>query len=104
MAAKLPVGLRQPLGDAGALALVEYIDESGRMWREDLLTTERFERRLAQELGAFREEIRKELHDSLGALRQEIATSRVEILRWSFVFWIGQVAAVSAMIAFVLRR
>jgi len=31
---------------------------------------------------------------------QELATTRTEMLRWSFVFWIGQVAAISAIVAF----
>jgi hypothetical protein len=36
-------------------------------------------------------------------LMREIANSRVDLLRWSFVFWIGQVVAVSAAMAAMLR-
>jgi hypothetical protein len=36
-------------------------------------------------------------------VRQELSTTRVDMLRWSFVFWIGQVAAIAALLAFMLR-
>jgi hypothetical protein len=38
------------------------------------------------------------------ALRVEMATARVNLLRWSFAFWIGQFAAVTAMMAFMFSR
>ena len=34
---------------------------------------------------------------------REIAASCVDLLKWSFVFWIGQVVAVSAVMAAMLR-
>ena len=61
--------------------------------------SDRFEKRLIQEVGG----LRHELHDGLGALHADLASARVEILRWSFAFWIGQVAAVGALMALMLR-
>jgi len=69
---------------------------------------------LTEECAALRLELRQTLHDGLTVVRQEvaslrqevreeIATARVESLRWSFVFWIGQVAAIAALLAFMLR-
>jgi len=43
------------------------------------------------------------LAEENGKLRQEIATSRVELLKWSFLFWIGQVAVIAGLLAFMLR-
>lgn len=79
-------------------------------WKEDVLTTatDRFERRLVEECAKLRVEmaaLRADLVAQVGGLaaqatgsestlRQEIASTRTEILRWSFVFWIGQVAAI----------
>jgi hypothetical protein len=63
------------------------------------MVAERFERRLA----LVEASLRLELHDGLAALRQEMATTRVELLRWSFAFWIGQVAAMAGLLAFMLR-
>ena len=70
------------------------------------LEAERFERRLREEISAVREEIsgvRVELHDGLAAVRHGIDNARVEVLKWSFLFWIGQVAAIAGLLAFMLR-
>jgi hypothetical protein len=81
-------------------------------WAEQVLSmaSERFERRLAQEMAALRVDmahhetgLRQELHGGLTGVRQEMANTRVEIVRWSFVFWIGQVAATATLLAFMLR-
>jgi len=36
-------------------------------------------------------------------VRQELATTRVEMLKWSFLSWTGQVAAMAGLLAFMLR-
>jgi hypothetical protein len=74
-------------------------------WKEEVLNlaTDRFERRLTEEMATLRLDLRQELHDSLTAVRQELSTSRVEFIRWSFLFWVGQVAAMTALMALMLR-
>ena len=85
------------------------------------VTAERFERRLGTEIGALRLDMAKEfatarvetakqvaaVHVEMAALRGEfaagLAATRSDLLKWSFLFWIGQFAAVSGMIAFLLR-
>lgn len=37
------------------------------------------------------------------SMRAEMGSMRADILKWSFLFWLGQVAAVSGIIAFALR-
>jgi hypothetical protein len=37
------------------------------------------------------------------SLRQENAAARFELLKWCFVFWIGQVFATAGVMAVVLR-
>jgi len=82
---------------------------------------ERFERRLTEEISGVRLEmhagfaavrqemrddfasVRREMHDGLAAVRQEMGAMRADILKWSFLFWIGQVAAITALISFMLR-
>ena len=68
-----------------------------------LTATDRFERRLTHEVSLLRQEFHTALHDGLTAVRNELTTTRVEILRWSFLFWIGQVATTAALLAFMLR-
>ena len=52
------------------------------------IATESFERRLAEEMSK---------------LRLEMATMRFDILKWSFLFWIGQLAAMTAILSIMLR-
>lgn len=96
------------------------------------LSTERFERRLSEEcsrlrvdvageIAKFRVEmsgelsklraevasgmsiVRTDLVREISGVRQEVATTRVDLFKWSFVFWIGQVAAVGGLLAVMLR-
>ena len=74
-------------------------------WSEHVLSiaAERFERRLAQEIAGLEMRLRKEMHEGFAAIRREMAEQRVEMLRWSFAFWIGQFAATAALLSFMLR-
>ena len=62
------------------------------------LTSERLERRLAEEISA----LRFEMHQGFAAIRQDTAVSYVAWLRWSFLFWIGQVATLAGLLALML--
>ena len=79
------------LGQDAARELDEMLDSDQRMWSESVLTltTERFERRLI---------------DEVAKLRVDLAKDRFEVLKWMFLFWIGQLAAMSAVMSFLLRK
>jgi len=98
--------LRQRLGNEATEELFDLVESGQREGIEHVLSvaTERFERRLTQEIAALRVELMRELHAGLAAVRQEIASVRVELIRWSFVFWIGQIAAMIGVLAFMLRN
>jgi len=100
-AGRIPSAVRTKLGDDATFGLIELLDAEHKNWSEAVLATatDRFERRLVQETSLLREDFRKGLAD----IRSELATTRVEMLRWSFVFWLGQVAAIAALLSFVLR-
>jgi hypothetical protein len=93
--------LRAKLGDDAMSGLQTLLDDAGQQWKDDVLaiTGERFERRLSQEIGALRVDMAKEF----ASVRVEMATMQANLLKWSFLFWIGQFAAASAMTAFLLR-
>jgi hypothetical protein len=93
----VPIALRDRLGPEATFGLVQVL-ESERAEVMQMIA-DRFERRLALEASS----LRLELHDGLAAVRQELATTRVELLKWSFAFWIGQVAAMAGLLAFMLR-
>jgi hypothetical protein len=99
--AQIPEALRARLGEHAAVELVELTERVGREASEQVLSLaeERFERRLATEMS----QTRVEMERGFGTLRQELATARVELIRWSFLFWIGQVAAMFGMLALMRR-
>ncbi len=63
-------------------------------WSDRVLSVgvDRFERRLAEEFVQLRVTLVREIHDG-----------RVETFKWAFLFWIGQVAAVAGLLAFMFR-
>ena len=105
MPRRIPAALRGRLDDDATFGLVELLDSERKDWSDQVLSvaSDRFERRLAQELGAFKSDVSKALNDGLAGIRQDTATARLEMLKWSFVFWIGQVAAVAGLLAFMRR-
>lgn len=74
-------------------------------WAEHVLSiaAERFERRLAEEIAGLRVDLMREMHTGFASIRQEMADQRVELLKWSLLFWVGQFAAVTAVLSFLLR-
>ena len=95
MAGRIPAALRAHLGDDATFGLIELLETERKDWSQQVVSmvADRFERRLAEELSRFREQI-----------TQELVTTRVDMLKWSFVFWIGQVAAMAGLLSFMLRR
>ncbi len=47
-----------------------------------------------------RSNLRSEMGDARSDLRAEIAATRVEIIRWSFLFWAGQLGAIAALMTY----
>ena len=58
---------------------------------------------LRQEIAAMGGSLRQEMASMGGSLRQETATGRFELLKWCFLFWIGQVLVMSTIIGVMLR-
>jgi hypothetical protein len=91
--------LRQRLGDEGVYELTEYVGHQGDAWRKEVMTAsvDRIDVRLE------RFALREDLVKGFSEIRDEMAALRVELLRWSFAFWIGQVAATAALMALLVR-
>lgn len=87
--------------------------------------TDRFERRLGEEVATLRGEIvrtrsdlrgeigelRTEMREGFASVRVELATvrgdmtrDRFELLKWAFAFWIGQFFATAALLTALARR
>jgi hypothetical protein len=98
---RVPAAVRKQLGDEGTFGLIELLDGEQKNWSAHVLATatDRFDVRLTQETGV----LRREMHASFENVRADVAAAKVEILRWSFLFWIGQVAAIAALMSLMLR-
>jgi hypothetical protein len=115
----LGLRLRHQLGPEASQDLSDAFEEV----QDDMLTmtTDRFEGRLIavgselrSEICRTQSELRQEmarmdaglriaLTDGLSKIRTEMAEMQVNVIRWSFLFWIGQFAATAALLGFMLR-
>jgi hypothetical protein len=86
----VPPPLQERLGAEPTLALVSAVNAAGREWRGELMTavTDRFERRLVE---------------VAAGLRQQMSDMESRLLKWSFLFWIGQVAVMTAIMSALIR-
>jgi hypothetical protein len=105
-AKRYPVVLTDRLSDEVYDALVDMAEdrENATLSRIDArfdVMSERFERRLAEEFGRLRVAMSGEmsgLRGEMGGLRAEMAYKHAELLKWAFLFWIGQAATVVGIV------
>lgn len=95
----VPRVLREKLGEDGAQALVDLINQTGSGTRDEVLTfvEESFERRLSEEVAKLGERITVEsskLNERIAGLDVRIADNQAALIRWMFVFWVGQLGAI----------
>ena len=131
---QVPAALREQLGLEATSGLLQVLDRSHRDGRADVIAacTDRFERRLVEEISGVRVQIaqveaslrgemtemgaairrdmvemgasiRKEMGEMGGSIRQDMASGRVELLKWCFLFWVGQVVAIAGIMGLMLR-
>jgi hypothetical protein len=112
-AVQVPLTVADTLGPDGAHGLSAMFESAQAEWTEDVLTlaAERFERSLVSEVSTLRVDMardlstmRQEIGRFMADVRQDVASARVELLKWSFLFWIGQVAATAGLLTFMLSR
>ena len=89
----VPPPVREKLGDAGSDGLVMMFAEAHRIGEE------RLDRRIAQVTGSFE----RRLAEETGKLRLDMADLKFDLLKWSFLFWIGQVAVLISVLSWMLR-
>jgi len=73
------------------------LDSSGKEWKKDVLeiVTDRFERRLTEEIGAVRLEI--------AAVRVDIASGRLSMIRWMFGFFVAYLGVTLSLVGMILH-
>jgi hypothetical protein len=89
----VPEPLREKLGNAACDGLMNMFAEAHR------IGTEQLDRRIA--------EVSANTDRKIGELRSELllamATLKFDLLKWNFLFWIGQLAALTAILGVLLR-
>jgi len=58
---------------------------------------------LRQEMATMGADLRQEMATMGADLHQEMAAGRVDLFKWCFLFWIGQVVAVGGIVGVMLR-
>jgi hypothetical protein len=77
--------LSEKLGNDTAEAMFKYIDNK----------TERSVENTIQTLAT---------KDDLAIVRKEVGESKVDVIKWMFIFWVGQVGAMLAIATFLLKK
>jgi hypothetical protein len=89
----VPERLREKLGNPACDGLMDMFAEVHRMGEE------RLDRRIA--------EVSANTDRKIGELRSELllamANLKFDLLKWNFLFWIGQLAALTAILGVMLR-
>jgi len=85
--------LREKLGNAACDGLMNMFAEVHRMGEE------RLDRRIA-EVSA---NLDRKCAEIKAELRLEMATLKFDLLKWNFLLWIGQLAALTAILNVLLR-
>ncbi|MEO0270697.1 MAG: hypothetical protein ABIN21_07540 [candidate division WOR-3 bacterium] len=123
----IPKVLREKLGDDGVDALIELLNASNEKLKIDLieLQTEKYERRLTEEINKLRAEdiarldkriteetarldkriteetarLDKRITEEISKLRVEfnekISRTYANIIKWMFIFWVGQIGVMT---------
>jgi hypothetical protein len=120
---RVPASLQDRLGQEATAGLVELLTDARKEWTAEVIGMigDRFERRLTeetskvrvemaglrgdlrQEMAALRGDLRQEMTEGFASLRQALADQRFEILKWAFLFWVGQFFAVAGLVAVLIR-
>ena len=58
---------------------------------------------LRQDMGKMEAGLRQDIGKMELGVRQDLSAGRVELLKWCFLFWIGQVVAITGILGLMLR-
>jgi len=88
----VPKPLREKLGEEGVDALIELFNQSQSEQKNNMLefVEEKFERRLAEEMKI----IDRRISETEARLDGRISQSNANLIRWMFIFWVGQVGVI----------
>ena len=65
--------------------------------------TAQLDRRMADESASFERRVNEEISRFRLEMIERISELRFDLLKWNFLFWIGQLAAMTAILGVMLR-
>lgn len=104
-----PKVLREKLGEDGVDALVDLVNKAGEKNKEDVLVfvEEKFERRLTEtktDLEVKIAEVKTDLEIKIAGVNVKIAETKADLIRWMFIFWIGQICVILGFLFAFFRK
>ncbi len=108
----VPKVLREKLGDDGVEALLELINLADEKMKENIIEiqTEKYERRLTEEISKLDKRVTeveakldKRITEEISKLRVEISRTYANIIKWMFIFWVGQIGVITAILFTFLK-
>ena len=82
--------------------MVNWFNQMDTAYRSELrelneVNFSRFDAKLEQRLAEVKAELRQEVGQVRAELRQEIAGLRADLIKWMFVFWVGNFATTAGL-------
>ncbi len=114
--------LRDVLGEEASDSLVRFVDQKLDQRKHEMLEfiEEKFERRLAEELGKVNvsianleqrldnritveiSKVNERLTDEISKVNERITAenskTRADLIKWMFIFWVGQIAVIMGLL------
>lgn len=94
-----------------AEALVDFVDsriKEGNVTNSKTLTTKEdisnLHAELKEDMSNLRADLKEDNVNLRAELKTEIATTKAEIIKWIFIFWIGQIVATFGFILLFLNK
>lgn len=98
-------------GELGAKAIIEYIENKDTMAQFTEINSKLGHLATKEALSSTKAEleerisnVRVELKEEISNLRVEVKDTRTELIKWMFVFWIGQVLATCTFIMLFAKK
>jgi CHASE3 domain sensor protein len=91
--------LREKLGDDAVDSLIALLNQALNDQKNDILkfVEEKFERRLTEEISGVNRnlsEVESKLMTQISQVKSDLMAKNVEMIRWMFIFWVGQVGVI----------
>ncbi len=96
----IPRILQEKLTEEGADALVQILDKVEE--HSQSRTLETAEGRFEKQLGTVKSELKAEIANVKAELKAEIANVEKHLVKWMFIFWIGQFASIVGILTAIL--